>query len=194
MARSIFKYSALGLAALSLVAIVASMMVQRFSDGPVEPMQGGPFKTGEIVEEPVEDWSFAADKRVEFELVGFGTSRVAGFIMHEGEAYMTCDLGFIWNRLEPGNQKRVLNLIYIFKRWHTDALEDGRARLRIDGRIYNANFVKVEDPGVNQALRAKLEERARGYLGGTLPPHGLAGYALAARRHELVAASGGQQR
>lgn len=170
MARTILRYIAIGFAALSLAGIAAIMMVQRYSDGPVEPMQGGPFKTGEIVDEPVDDWSFAADKRVEFELTGFGTSRVAGFLIHEGDAYMTCDLGFIWNRLEPSNQKRMLNLIYLFKRWHTDAVEDGRARLRIDGKIYKANFVKVEDPDVNQALREKLEDRARGYLGGSLPP------------------------
>ena len=140
VARTIFKYITIGLAALILAGIAAILLVQRFSDGPVEPMQGGPFTTGEIVAEPVDDWSFAANRNIEFELSGFGTSRVAGFIMHEGDAYMTCDLGFIWNRFEPGNQKRLLHLIYIFKRWHTDALEDGRARVRIDGKIYNTQL------------------------------------------------------
>ena len=169
MVRTLSRYIAIAIAALILAAITAVVSIQRFSDGPVEPMQGGPFRSGQIMDQPF-DWSSTDAKRVEFELTGFGTSRVAGFLMHEGKAYMTCDLGFIWNRLESGNTKRMLHLIYTFKRWHTDAVEDGRARVRVDGKIYPANFVKVEDPVVNQALRAKMEDRARGNLGGTLPP------------------------
>ena len=95
--------------------------------------------------------------------VGFGTSRTAGYIMHDGVAYMTCDLGFMWNRLE-GQQRWILHLIYIFKRWHEDALEDGRARLRIDGKIYRTNFVKVEDAELNEILRGKLEDLGREYF------------------------------
>ena len=56
--------------------------------GPRSSLQGGPFKTGELVDGPVDDWSFGAGKNVEFELVGFGTTRTAGYIMHEGAAYM----------------------------------------------------------------------------------------------------------
>ena len=80
--------------------------------------------------------------------------------MHEGKAYMTCDLGFMWNRLE-GQQRLILQLIYVFKDWHRNAVEDGRARLRIDGKIYKADFVKVEDPELEGVLRSKLEELAR---------------------------------
>ena len=169
MVRIIFKYIAIAIGAVTLAAVTAVVSIQSFSDGPIEPMQGGPFKTGQIMDQPF-DWSSTDAKRVEFELTAFGTSRVAGFLMHEGKAYMTCDLGYIWNRLEPGSTKRMLHLIYIFKRWHTDAVNDGRARVRVDNKIYPANFVKVEDPKVNQALRAKMEDRARSNLGGTLPP------------------------
>ncbi len=165
MVRKGLKYLGITLGSLIGIAIVAVFVTQRVSDGPIEMLQGGSFKSGELVEEPVTDWSFAAGSNIEFELVGFGTSRTAGYIVHDGQAYMTCDLGFIWNRLEPGTTKRVLNLLYIFKRWHTDAVEDGRGLIRVDGeKIYRTNFVKVDDPELNAILRSELEELARGYF------------------------------
>jgi hypothetical protein len=157
------KYTGITLVAVVFLAALGILLTQRFSDGPIEFLQGGPFRTGELVEEPVEDWSFGVGKNTEFELEGFGTSRTAGYIMHDGIAYMTCDLGFMWNRFD-GRQRMILNLIYVFKHWHEDAVQDGRARLRIDGKIYEANFVKVEDPELNEILRAELEDLARGYF------------------------------
>ena len=145
------------------LTVAAIMITQRVSDGPIEFLQGGPFTTGELVDGPVTDWSFGVGKETQFELVGFGTSRTAGYIIHDGVAYMTCDLGFMWNRFE-GQQRRILKLIYLFKTWHHDAVEDGRARLRIDGRIYKANFVKVEDPELEAVLRTELEELGRQFV------------------------------
>ncbi|NBC23874.1 MAG: hypothetical protein GVY21_10400 [Gammaproteobacteria bacterium] len=158
------KYTGLTLAGIALVVTVAVMIVQRTSDGPMEFLQGGPFKTGEPVEGPVTDWSFGVGRPMAFELVGFGTSRTAGYIMHDGKAYMTCDLGFMWSRLEGGYQRWLLHLIYLFKTWHLDALEDGRALLRIDGKLYKTQFVKVEDPDLDQALRDELEALAREFF------------------------------
>jgi len=158
-----FKYVAIFLGAVIVLAIVGVLITQRVSDGPIEFLQGGPFRTGEPIEEPVTDWSFGLEKRTEFELVGFGTSRVAGYIIHDGVAYMTCDLGFMWNRFE-GQTRLILNLIYIFKHWHTDAVEDGRALLRIDGKIYKANFVKVEDAAIISTLKMQLEDLGRQYI------------------------------
>lgn len=171
MAMKILKIAVLILFVVLLLVAGVILYLQATSDGPIEPMQGGPFKTGEIIETPVEDWSFAAANPVAFELEGFGTSRMAGYIMHEGEAYMTCDLGFIWSRLEPGMQKFMLRIMYTFKHWHIDAVEDGRARLRIDGKIYPVMFSKVEDPELNQQLRTVLEAQARTYFAPMeLPP------------------------
>ena len=156
---TILKYLGAGLLVMIISLIIGVVIVQRVSDGPIEFLQGGPFKTGEIVEEPVDDWSFGELASTQFELVGYGTSRQAGYIMLDGVAYMTCDLGFIWNRLE-GTQRMVLNLIYIFKTWHMDAAEDGRARIRLDGKIYKAQFTKVEDPAIQEKLELRLEEMA----------------------------------
>lgn len=163
MIKTLLKYASYLVASLILVGAIGVLVAQRISDGPLEFLQGGPFKTGELVEAPVDDWSFGAGRNVEFELVGYGTSRTAGYIMHEGTAYMTCDLGFMWNRFE-GQQRLILNLIYVFKHWHRDAVEDGRALIRHDGRVYKTNFVKVEDPELDAVLRAKLEDLAREWI------------------------------
>ena len=155
----VLKYLGVGSLAVIISLILGVVVLQRVSDGPIEFLQGGPFQTGEVVEEPVDDWSFGELASTQFELVGYGTSRQAGYIMLDGVAYMTCDLGFIWNRLE-GTQKLVLNLIYVFKTWHMDAVEDGRARIRLDGKIYKTQFTKVEDPAIQAKLELRLEEMA----------------------------------
>lgn len=169
----VLKYLGAGLFALVVALILAVLVVQRVSDGPIEPLQGGPFKTGELIEEPVEDWSFGELADVQFELVGYGTSRRAGYIMLDGEAYMTCDLGYMWNRFD-GVQRFILHTIYVFKTWHLDAVEDGRALVRIDGKIYKSQFTKVEDPELQQRLKLRIEKLAT-ELFGDLGPAPLTG-------------------
>ncbi len=55
----------------------------------------------------------------------------------------------------------------MFKRWHEDALSDGRAVLRIGGNLYERQAVRVTDPALDAALRAQLEDMARQWLGDT---------------------------
>tara|TARA_R110002072_G_scaffold59158_1_gene150675 strand:- start:13318 stop:13872 length:555 start_codon:yes stop_codon:yes gene_type:complete len=167
------KYLGVGLLVIIISLSLGVVVVQRVSDGPIEFLQGGPFQTGEVVKEPVTDWSFGELGNTQFELVGYGTSRRAGFIMLDGVAYMTCDLGFIWNRLE-GMPKMVLNLIYVFKSWHLDAVEDGRARIRLDGKIYETQFTKVEDPELQEKLKLRIETIFREMFGelGPQPVNG----------------------
>jgi hypothetical protein len=165
---AILKYTGLGLVGLVVLAIVALLIAQRLSDGPMAFVQGGPFKTGEWVETPVTDWRFAADKDMAFELVGPGTSRTAGVMVHDGIGYITCDLGFIWNRLENASTS-VLRLIYLFKTWHHDAQADGRAVIRIDGKRYPVYLVRVTNPRQIAELKVALEQLAETYFGGELP-------------------------
>jgi hypothetical protein len=166
---SAIKYLGLGLGGLVVVAIVALLIAQRVSDGPMGFVQGGPFKTGEWVTTPIEDWSFAANREVAFELVKPGTSRTAGVVMHDGVGYISCDLGFLWNRL-PGASTSVLRLIYLFKTWHHEAEADGHAVIRVDGKRYPVYLVRVTDPTLVGELKTEMEGLAAGYLGTTLPP------------------------
>lgn len=153
------KRSLLGLAGIVVVGLVSLLIYQRISDGPTGPLMGGSFSSGEVVEAPVEDWSAMAGD-FEFELVGQGSSRTAGGILVDGNLYITCDLGFIWSRLPAGFQRNILNLIWVFKTWHKDALLDGRIRIRKDGRIHAATLELVEDPQLIEALKVSLEDLA----------------------------------
>lgn len=126
---------------LVLVLVIGSAALAfaaRFLDGPLGPLPGGPLHRGELVSEPVADWSFAADEpEVELQLDAQSTSRTTWILVHEGRAYIPAAIGF-----PPG------------KSWHRAALQDGRALLRIAGRRYPVTLAKVDDATVADAVRA----------------------------------------
>ena len=92
---------------------------------------------------PVADWSFARDvQEVELQLASESRSRTVWVLVHQGQAYVPCSLGF-----PPG------------KRWHEDADQDGRAMLRIDGRRYPVTLKRTDDPALGDALRAEVQRK-----------------------------------
>ena len=146
-----------GFAALIILVVISLFVVARFSDGPIgngpplEMITAGPFKTGELQlgEEP--DWSFLKDYPVvKFQLLDPPRSR-ATFIMETGgrifipSGYMNSTLGKIW------------------KHWPMEAEEDGRALLRVDGKLYKRNMVRIEE---GEILSDVLSELSRKYAGG----------------------------
>ena len=155
-----------------VVAIVLSLLAglwlyQKFSDGPTGPLTGGSFRSGEP--------AFASqaqdlDGDFEFELVGYGTSRTAGGIVVNDALYVTCDLGFVWNRLPSGMARSMLHVIWVFKDWHEKAQEDGRIRIRKNNQIYAGEIQLVEDAAEIEALKVELEDRAKEFFGGHLGP------------------------
>ncbi len=110
--------------------------------------------------DPDVDWSFASGQEIELQLVEPLGSRTTGVMVHKGQLYVPCDLGFMWRRFS-GPTRWMLHLIWVFKRWHEDALRDGRVVLRIDGKRYERQAVRVTDPDLLAALRLQLEEMAR---------------------------------
>jgi hypothetical protein len=58
----------------------------------------------------------------------------------------------------------------VFKTWHLDAVKDGRALIRLDGKIYKTQFMKVEDENLKDRLKVELETLANEYFGGNLGP------------------------
>lgn len=158
--------AAKALGVLILLLIGAGLVAQRLSDGPLNDIiPGGPLRAGTLVPEADIDWAAVLGDAggiavVEFELVEPATSRWVGVMLHDGQLYVPCDLGFMWGRFS-GSQRRVLHLIYLFKRWHEDAQRDGRAALRINGKRYERQAVRVTDPELLAALRLQLEGMAR---------------------------------
>jgi hypothetical protein len=145
----IVRWVATALGALALL-LGAVALGARFADGPVMLFPGGALRSGEWVDAPVDDWTFASDvQEIELQLESESSSRTTWILVKEGQAYVPCSLGF-----PPG------------KRWHFAASEDGRAVLRIDGRRYPVTLTRAEtEPGLGEAL---LPEVTRKY--GNVPP------------------------
>jgi hypothetical protein len=121
------------------LAVLVALVVAgaRFHDGPLGPFPGGPLASGEMVTQPVDDWSFAATvPEIELQLASQSKSRTTWIVVHEGRAYVPASTQF-----PPG------------KTWHRSALEDGRATLRIAGRRYPVTLAKLEDAARVAAVR-----------------------------------------
>lgn len=145
----------IGYLVLLIVLIIGGTLVAaRFSDGPMELVAGGPFTSGTLVtEEP--DWSFVKDyNTVEFQLLEPASSRTTWIAEHNGHifipsGYMTTWWGKIW------------------KHWPIQAEKDGRAILRVDGKLYNRQLVRYKD---GPELEPVLSELGRKYGGGPAFP------------------------
>ncbi len=162
----------LGIALVVAVVLVAVPVgigvVARFSDGPIGPFPGGPLRTGTLVSDPDVDWSFAHGREIEVQLVEPPGSRITGAVAHEGQLFLVCDLGFIARRLPNSMMGWMLSPIYRLKRWHEDALRDGRVVLRIGGKRYERQAVRVTDPELLVTLRSMTEELANQYFSSPL--------------------------
>jgi len=135
------------------VALVALLFIgARFHDGPLGPIPGGPLNSGELVSGPIRDWNFARDVgEIELQLASQSRSRTTWILVFDGRAYVPCSLGF-----PPG------------KRWHSEALKDGRATLRIEGKRYPVSLTKLDDAVVQQMGDEVRAEVTRKYKNG--PP------------------------
>lgn len=115
-------------AAIGLLVVVG--VVARFLDGPLGPLPGGPLRAGELVTGPDVDWAKLADVReVELQLVEPPRSRTTWFLVRDGVAYVPC--GFPTMRL--------------LKHWPYELARDGRVILRIAGKRYERQAVRVTD-------------------------------------------------
>jgi len=136
------------------VAVAALLIGARFADGPLEIVAGGPFTTGEhVTEEP--DWRFVKDyDTVQLQLLEPAASRTTWIAVHDGRVfipsgYMTTWWGKIW------------------KQWPAQAEKDGRAILRVDGKLYERRLVRLLDGPEIDPVMAEL---SRKYGGGQTFP------------------------
>jgi hypothetical protein len=160
--KKFLGHSAKVLAALIVLIIVAVLVARRVSDGPMGPLAGGPLRAGELVSVPDIDWSSLLGNggEIELQLVDPPGSRITGAMVHEGQLYVPCDLGFIWHRVPRAGFRGILSFISSVKHWHEDALRDGRVVLRIAGKRYERNAVRVTDPEQLATLRSIIEKAA----------------------------------
>ena len=149
------RWTGIGLAVL-VVVLVGVGIAARFSDGPLGDyplaiFPGGPLRAGELVEGPVPDWSFARDiELLELQFVDPASSRNTWLLVHEGKLYVPC--GYMdswWGRL--------------YKQWPIDAMNDGRTVVRIAGKRYERQAVRVTDHELFWSLAKAVLEK---YLPG----------------------------
>jgi hypothetical protein len=135
------------LASLAVLALVAYYGA-RLHDGPLGLIPGGPLQAGEVVAEPVPDWEFARDTgEIALQLDSQEQSRTVRFLVLDGHGYVPCRLGF--------------------DIWHRQAIVNGAARLRIEGKLYPVTLSKLDDTIAQQMSDRVRMELARKY--GELP-------------------------
>ena len=132
---------------IPVTAVLTAAAKQRFADGPNRLFSGGPLVAGELYAGPEPDWSFVADiPTIELQLLDPPRSRVIWVQEHDGKLY-------VWS----GYMGTMVGRMW--KKWPGQAERDGRAVLRIDGKRYERQLVRIESgdvlDGITGAIRAK---------------------------------------
>lgn len=148
----LFVRVALGAVGVLVVGLVGLSIAARFADGPIAMFAGGPFTNGELIGGSEPDWSFVHDvQEVEFQLLDPPRSRTTWILEHEGRIYIPSGyMNTTWGKL--------------WKQWPIEAMKDGRTILRVDGKLYERELVRIEAGPLVSPLVAEL---GRKYVGGS---------------------------
>jgi len=132
---------------IPVTAVTTAAVKQRFTDGPNRVFSSGPLESGELHTGSEPDWSFVSEiSTVEMQLLEPPRSRRIWTAEFDGKlyvwsGYMATPVGRLW------------------KRWPVQAERDGRAVMRIDGKRYDRQLVRIESgellDGITAAIRKK---------------------------------------
>jgi len=123
----------IGILILGVVIVLAlTALAARMSDGPIGIFAGGPLESGEHMTHGLSDWSvFRGVNAIDLQLLEPPRSRRVWIIVDDdGTLYIPS--GFV--RSLP-----------IWKHWPHEAVADGRAVVRIEGRLYPVQLVRIDD-------------------------------------------------
>lgn len=123
------------------------------SDGPIFVFAGGPLKTGQPVELATLDWiPLDSLHELEMEIVREQSSLTLWFSVHDGAAYVACDLDCVGGMLT---------------RWPQQIDLDNRVVIRIDGKRAEGQLVHVAHGTAEYAaVRAGRNRKYAGDAGG----------------------------
>ena len=132
---------------IPVTAVVTAAAKQRFADGPNRVFSGGSLVSGALHAGPEPDWSFVEDiATIELQLVDPPRSRRIWTTEYDGKLY-------VWS----GYMGTMVGRLW--KRWPVQAERDGRAVIRIEGRRYERQLVRIESgeilDGISNAIREK---------------------------------------
>lgn len=143
-------------AAAMVMFAVLGFLGLREADGPIGPLPGGKLRTGKVVSEHVSDWTFAHRNEIELELVAMSTSRTVVAFSYDGLLFVPVTLGYFARRVQ--DYAFIGHVLLYFKRWHLDAMRDGAVVLRIDGKRYPRQAVRVTDTDLIIVLARMVED------------------------------------
>ncbi len=137
-----------GVIGVLVLLVVALVIGARFADGPIAIIPGGPLEAGELVTGAEPDWTFARDiAEMEFALVEPPRSRTIWLQVHDKKlyvvsGYMNTAVGRLW------------------KQWPAQALQDARAVVRIEGKRYERQLVRIlDDLPLLEAIAAEVNRK-----------------------------------
>ena len=130
MTVRIFK--AIGWALVVIVVAIAVVFIgARFQDGPLGMIPGGALTSGQWLRTNDLDWSFIndVDERPQMQLLSSNRSRTLSMVYKGGSLFLPCG--------RP--------LIRQWKKWCHEAMEDGRAVLRIEDKRYAVHLRRATE-------------------------------------------------
>jgi hypothetical protein len=138
---------ALCLVLIPVAAISTAAAKQRFADGPNRVFSGGALEAGELHTGAEPDWRFVSEiSTIEMQLLDPPKSRRIWTAEYDGKIY-------VWSGYMATAVGRV------WKRWPLQAERDGRAMMRIDGKRYERQLVRIKSgpilDGISAAIRNK---------------------------------------
>ena len=138
---------ALCLVLIPVTAITTAAAKQRFADGPNRVFSGGALESGELHTGAEPDWRFVSEiPTIEMQLLDPPQSRRIWTAEYDGKIY-------VWSGYMATAVGRV------WKRWPLQAERDGRAMMRIDGKRYERQLVRIKSgpilDGISAAIRNK---------------------------------------
>ena len=144
-----------------VLLVVVLVFGARFGDGPIAIVPGGPLVSGELVTGGEPDWTFARDiMEMELQLVEPARSRTVWLQVHDKKLYLV-----------SGYMNSVLGGIW--KKWPAQALEDGRAVVRLDGKRYERELVRIlDDRPLLEAIAAEINRKYGAGLNADMAPTG----------------------
>jgi len=137
------------IAGLLFATLASGAFLLSRADGPVFIFAGGPLRSGEEVDFADMDWVELDElHELELEIVGAASSLTLWFSVHQGAAYVACDLDCVDGLLT---------------RWPQQIAEDDRVVIRIDSKRVDARLIYV--PHASKDYVAARAARTRKYSG-----------------------------
>ena len=132
---------------IPVTAVITAAVKQRFADGPNRVFSGGPLESGELHTGAEPDWRFVSEvPTIELQLLKPPRSRRIWTAEYDGKLY-------VWS----GYMGTAVGQLW--KRWPVHAERDGRAVIRIDGKRYERQLVRIKSgeilDGISDAIRSK---------------------------------------